>query len=44
MSQRKPEWDNDDGDLLLKSANCPRYTESSGVRIRAFVDKAENFL
>ena len=43
-SSHKQEWNNDDRDLLLKSANRPRYTESSGVRIRAFVEEAENFL
>ena len=40
----RPEWDPDDRDLLLKSANRPRFTESSGVRIRAFLEDAENFL
>ena len=40
----RPEWDPDYRDLLLKSANRPRYTESSGVRIRAFLEDAENFL
>ena len=29
----RPEWDPDDRDLLLKSANRPRFTELSGVRI-----------
>ena len=40
----RPEWDLDDCDLLLKSANRPRFTESFGVRIRAFLEDAENFL
>ena len=38
------EWDPDDRDLLLKSANRPQFTEASGVRIRAFLENAENFL
>ena len=29
---------------MLKSANRTHYTESSGIRIRAFVEDAENFL
>ena len=41
---QKPAWDEKDRDLLLKSANRPRFTEQSGVRIRAFVEDAENFL
>ena len=40
----RPESDPDDRDLLLKSANRPRFTESLGVRIRAFLEDAENFL
>ena len=39
----KPEWDHDDRDLLLKSANRPRYIET-GVSIRAFVEDAKNIL
>ena len=38
------DWDPEDRDLLLKSSNRPRFTESSGVRIRAFLADAENFL
>ena len=34
----------DNRDLLLKSANRPRFTESFGVRIREFLDDAESFL
>ena len=40
----RPMWDHEDRDLLLKSANRPRFMESSGVRIRAFLADAENFL
>ena len=40
----RPEWDPDDHDLLLKSTNRPWFTESFGVRIRAFLEDAENFL
>ena len=40
----RPEWDPDDLDLLLKSTNRPQFTETSGVRIRAFLENAENFL
>ena len=40
----RPEWDPDNRDLLLKSANRPRFTEFSGVRIRGFLEEAENFL
>ena len=43
-SSARPEWDPDDRDLLLKSSNRPRFTESSGIRIRAFLEDAENFL
>ena len=39
-----PAWDEKDRDLLLKSANRQRYIETSGIRIRAFVEEAENFL
>ena len=38
------EWDPDDRDLLLKSANRPQFTEVSGVRIRAYLENAENCL
>ena len=38
------EWDPDDCDLLFKSANRPRFAESSGVCIRALLKDAENFL
>ena len=44
LPPQKPEWDHDDRDLLLKSANRAHYTESSGIRIRAFVEDAENFM
>ena len=44
LPHRKPNWDHDDLDLLLRSANRTHYTESSGIRIRAFVEDAENFL
>ena len=40
----RPEWDSDDRDLLLKSANRPQFTEPSGVRIRVFLENVENFL
>ena len=40
----RPEWDPYEHDLLLKSANRPRFKESSNVRIRAFLEDAENFL
>ena len=40
----RPEWNPDDRDLLLRSANRFRFTEVSGVRIRAFLEDAENFL
>ena len=43
-SSARPQWDPDDRDLLLKSANRPQFTEASGVRIRAFLENAENFL
>ena len=39
-----PAWDEKDRDLFLKSANRQRYTEASGIRIRAFVEETENFL
>ena len=42
-SSARPQWDPDDRDLLLKSANLPQFTEASGVRIRAFLENAENF-
>ena len=44
LSSQKSEWDRDEKDLLLKSANRTEYTESSGINIRAFVEDAENFL
>ena len=40
----RPVWDPDDRDLLLKSANRPRFMESCGVCIRAFLEDSENFL
>ena len=40
----RPEWDPDDRDLLLKFANRYWFTESFGIRIRAFLEDAENFL
>ena len=40
----RPLWDPDDRDLLLKSANRSQFTEACGVRIRAFLENAENFL
>ena len=43
LPPHKPEWDHDDRDLLLKSADRQRYTESSGIRIRAFVEDAVKF-
>ena len=43
-SPARPKWDPDDRDLLLKSANRPRFTESTGVCIRSFLEDAENFL
>ena len=39
----RTEWDPDDRDLLLKSANRFRFTESYGVCNRAFLKDAENF-
>ena len=44
LPPRKPEWDHENRDLQLKSANRPHYSESSGIRIRAFVEDAKNFL
>ena len=43
-SSARPQWVPDDRDLLIKSANRPQFTEASGVRIRAFLEYAENFL
>ena len=43
-SSARPQWDSDDRDLLLKSAIRPQFTEAGGVRIRAFLESAENFL
>ena len=40
----RPVWDPDDRDLLLKSANRPRFIKSSGVRIQAFLEDAETLL
>ena len=40
----RPEWNTADRDLLFKSANRPRFMESLGVRIRGFLEDAENFL
>ena len=40
----RPLWDPEDRDMLLKSPNRPQFSESSGVRIRAFMENAENFL
>ena len=42
-SSVRPKWDPEVRDLLLKSANRPRFLESSGIRIRAFLEDAENF-
>lgn len=38
------ECDYDDRDFLLKSPNRQHYTESSSIRISAFVEDAKNFL
>ena len=43
LAPPQPVWDEKDRDLF-KSANRQRYTEASGIRIRAFVEVAENFL
>ena len=40
----KLEWDHEDRDLLVQSANRPHFTESSNISIRAFVEDAEEFL
>ena len=38
------EWDPEDRETILKSASRPRFVESTGMRIRAFLDDAELFL
>ena len=43
-SSSRPKWDAYDCDLLLKFASRPQFTEASGVRIRAFLENAENCL
>ena len=39
-----PAWDPADRDTALKAASRPRFTESSGMKIRPFLDDAELFL
>ena len=43
-SSERSQWDPNDRDLLLKSANRLQFTEASGVRSRSFFKNAENFL
>ena len=38
------DWDPPDRETVLKTASRPRFTESSGMKIRAFLDDVELFL
>ena len=38
------DWDPDDRETMLKSSSRPRFTESSGMKIRAFLEDSELFL
>ena len=40
----RDDWDPKDCEILIKLAKRPRFLESSGIKIRAFLDDAELFL